>query len=989
MINLTADQMDNLHYALWACMRERRRHDRGRIPSIRMDSIQLAREGFLRSKFAADSSFSTNYRSCLLSLSLSDFHHLLYYANQLVNFPLPSPPTHSTVQMYSYLPAFIKKNNFIHCTQQKNTGVVAAIPVGLKKNWVAFEYFRRRVAIKVGVDLGSTTLKIAIAAVMAIPGGPVSVVGGAIMQTGRTVGGKFLSNAWHKLERQWILDEARHTPEAPTSIDHASSLPSPDLQSIPYQFFAWPGFYKSFAIYHHNFEESLGNLSQLEVSYESKPLLKDVPYKDKSPTEIVFFPDGRKTINGLHSFFKKKPSRLRPQNQTHFIAQFADLVFFKPPKSGDVLNKLPITWAQNLADIDSRNEKFNKLWIGSRDWPILDYLFFNQSFYEHYINCRNALLCGNKRTLEANNVQENFLFAGRTFLLAKHNFIEHYINNILPAYDFRLSEDVKQDEHPLSQGQPSNNFLLNMLVQSAQIESKRQHKNFDFLSKHIFQKIRETIEDIVTPYLLPNELAKRYFDFSQLDPLEELLKGVLLEVNSTSQVSGVYQIPRERAVSSETSFETSNFLQRKLEDPTLNPFDIRYFLQQYRQIQNGVGFQIYYKPENVRSDTALRKTLVEINTLVNPSISAKKLPEDLAKINPLNAAYQHFHTPGKDKTLSEALIIKGEGAAQAFAVNTGVEAFEFVLNKTVFKHPSVTGDVLHGVSEGYGSLRLAAGTAEFVSRLCGKSLAKTLPDVMSPFIFGTNIINIGISLALEKSKKFLFAKLDDRILKSVDKLILPITQETAPSAREPDAPEATHALTRHAEIMKKIENEDALKLGFKIKSSLSSLSADEKRLLFLEFGRVVRHLGQEAPAPMTISKLKSNVTSCLVTLTKYANSNENLDIDTWRGKKHRVTPSSYSETYQTAGYGDMLRYMDNFIDAYIDYTRARFVVHNYTYNIRRYQFIHEVLRADFLLASEAITLDNLSNETDEVKYFCHMLTHQKNDLLKNIFSFSI
>ncbi len=646
---------------------------------------------------------------------------------------------------------------FLDCMRDHNTGFHPSreflLQSNMQKHWNAFEYLHKRFFQKAALETGHMASKIALSS--AVAAGTVATtagpVGAAAAVTGSLVSGvayysirTVTSNAITKGKRGYKLYALR---KAIAFASENLSLEEKVLfESKLNSFFHyyWPG-------YSH---------ARLNMELWAPPFL------------------------GLHD----------QESRTKFD-RLKNHLYFKPPKSGERLNQFKITFAYLfLSNIPRIKNDFTRFWETASQWPMLDYLFFNYVFWKEYSEWKNLntpqlpkFLGFNTEPYDCKRFRR-FVYASRSFLLARDFHMEHFFSKILPKYEIHLGKD----------GGP---ILGSNILESFFVTIRQKINTHPELQRNPIQK--ELSKNNICHDIL--KCTEPFYDFLSPD----------------------LQVDFKR-------FLRSFFLQREddIFDENSDQVNQKHKDTAYALLENEKEYDAYVENLEISDDERecqLRKVLQERRNLITGQVLyadslhtdqvSKRSPKKLSKyITKETETFGNFTDPFTwflvrmqiNSRFSKAIeplqkgssqigltknAFEGVTAASTVCVITNIQAASSVIAEK--KLPKKFRHSMQTIFRLYGAVRHLGGTANLISKTHSgtKIVERILTNYISDKLWldfsvsalsGPQLISLFAEFAIDYTKKYLSLKIDRDCIVAVEKLIEPYSGSKTTLRRSPD-----------------------------------------------------------------------------------------------------------------------------------------------------------------------------------------------------------
>lgn len=585
----------------------------------------------------------------------------------------------------------------------------------MQRMWYAFEYFHARFMKKALIETGRVAARTAFSsgmgAAVGMVGGPPGVVLGAAGGIVATVTASGLRAGVRgiisKGRRQYDLYKGRKAAQKHFE-DDATTLAVGDVAEGIVLYYLWPG-------YMHNRE----------------------PFAAANPVFV----------------------RLKEH------------IYFKPPKSGERLNNYYFSYLGILSHLDApeNQTKFDILWTVSNVWPMLDYLFFQQSFYAEFQSFKSLLPAISGRDVTPSpDVLRNFLFTSRWYFLTRDFYLDHFFYNILPRYELLLNQP-----HSVTVG----STYLERLFQVARAKSRELAGTDSVRATRICNEIVSDISTRLLSHLkdLPSDIQAACQLFLQgVSVIDEASATVEPHIRvrfdlQQKMTAALHQNAQEYDAC------VANTDLSKVEQKAR----LREILAKHRNIiaHGAHGAHDAHARGSVTSTDLLHSKIDMLSFLDdqgNPiAISFDLLSESLVDVSEILSA--EIDRSADD--LESATLVGGiEGG---FAVSADIIG-SLVLDGALYliRDPRKK-EVLKSFIQIYAGVRILGGTANFIYQVVSDvSLAKVLfgegveSVVGGEFLIGTSLVNMVVAYGLSQARDFLYYRMDQASLTIVDNLIV-------------------------------------------------------------------------------------------------------------------------------------------------------------------------------------------------------------------------
>lgn len=654
-------------------------------------------------------------------------------------------------------------NIFNQTMGEKNEGVFHP-GESLHNLWMQFEYFSTGFAKKVGMEVLDVGVDLAASAALGLAvGGPhtaaTTVVGGAttkIIHTSVTnISKKNTRDSEMRVNHQHVQSQPLPPIEAAKSMN--VFLPAND-PSVRYYAYIWPGYNRA-------------RRSGLSCEQDFANALI-----------------GR--LTGSPDFNLKR------------------IIYYKPPKSGgvnnDLINYLFII-RKMFSQSDDYTDTFKTLdlfWLMSRNWPMLDYLFFNYGFFKYFNDFKNILpFRVNFDQNKKDEVVRNFLYTSRFYFLSKDFYLESFFRVIIPTYHFIIRTFRKNNTTHTSRN-ALRSFLDNIDKKTdcrmqAHHERKGLFSNIKSIGENVFHRT------LAKKYAHEMKLSEKYSLFFIF--IEEFSKNIchmdldlqlnFLNVLFCQFVDINFQIDDQQ----DTNYFYSMMIefdrcfddiQRQEPTRAINERfrchqgvekKLRKFFESYRN-QSELFFS---SKEFEKLKCFIRKKLYSISHKQNigkeiTNIGSFKIVQKFLDtlLNDGFAVFEkefmqfYLHNPSYRQVLDTGI---SDGVIRAVAILV-ISCFRNKIDSGSHK------SILNTLAGSIGYTRITFGTTHYMYELLnGESFITTLlgcgrsVNFIKSAIIGPNIVNLFTDLAVQAGKQYVYQQMDKKCLVLVDNLVIPFS----------------------------------------------------------------------------------------------------------------------------------------------------------------------------------------------------------------------
>lgn len=627
--------------------------------------------------------------------------------------------------------------------------------------WLSFEYFHTRFIKKVGAETLDVGIDLATSAGIGFTlGGPhsaaVSLAGGATT--------KVLNTSITNISKKKIRDS-----EMQNSHQVLQSLPAPSIeaakaigfhfpeseQSVKYYAYVWPGYdrFRRKAIScEQDFERTLFNLSTRDSDFYLK-----------------------------------------------------NDIYYKPPKSGKINHSL-LNYFFLVRNIFSASENYNDtfenlnlFWTLSKNWPMLDYLFFNYGFFKYFLDFQKTLPF--RSALEAKKADEivrSFFYTGRFYFLSKDFYLEHFFRVIIPTYEFVLRTCRKNNGSNTS-GRMIDDFL-DIIKHKKTVTVSTDQQNKSFLSNlklfggqifhHSFPK--QYAKDVLLNenyaiFFIFLEEFLRHLEHMDLDLRLNFL-NVLVEQflnynsdheNQKYEADNLQQILREfhKCFDQVKQYDSGTTLNQRF---CLN-HDVDTNLRDFFQSCRNLSAEFLSSKEFEKLKCFIYKKLYTIS-------HANNINKELIKAGCYKSIQKIITTLLSDgfDVFEKDFLQFNERNLSIYLMNSGISdgiirTIAIAITATFFKN-KIDSKTNKTIASALGCTRISAGTTNylysllhgnsFVTEYFGRSISA---DIIRSAIIGPNIVSLFTDLAVQAGKQYFYQQMDKKCLSVVDRLVIPFS----------------------------------------------------------------------------------------------------------------------------------------------------------------------------------------------------------------------
>ncbi len=643
---------------------------------------------------------------------------------------------------------------FLHCTRDHNTGFNPAWEYfgksEMQKLWYEFEYFHGRFLKKAAVEIGDRAMRVLVAsgvgAAMGAGGGPVGAgVGAATSAIGLAIPLGFMaiaSNATTKGKRQWGLHKGRGGAQTGGNGNQPGFQTLRPTDAARYYFYFWPGYQNS-------------RLSLQEYFH-------------------AFQANGQPLLNST-------------------FGQLKQLLFFKPPKSGERLNLFEFLYPLEVLDNSPGTvlsqeslKRFTLIWQASSCWPMLDYLYFNQSFYTTFQKWEQQ-----RAGLFTPEKLKNFFYAARYYFLSRDFYLDHFFENILPKYDLILT---RYGGVVVGSEMIDNAFLrLGQYI----------NQGSDHLIKYSrSQKVAQKLLSVSLPFC-------EDFSPEMTVNFQKTIRALFFIVLVSNKKPAPHtQIVQDELASNEQEY--NNIIENADLSPVKKKIALRKLFLKRRAILDleTISQSQLFEQDNIQkvSQEALYLHAQEAGHSEKPPLLNIHPLGDLLESQLIRRELQEteFSLENLAEWLEASALSGGIKVGLGLIYGLGSALGDSTLLKDKLdqlSEPHLTNihhlsSLLSGTRKFYSGMRLCAGTADFISKISSDTKLSELligegtvgASVGSVFLLGPTVLNFMVGVAIQSGKNHFYSKLDFGCLTIVDSLIEAVPNPPLPSQAPATSP---------------------------------------------------------------------------------------------------------------------------------------------------------------------------------------------------------